>query len=61
MTAKLCPIMSSANYKVNCDSNCAFCFRKDGYITCSVNILMQDMEEINKKLDTIISNQGKTR
>lgn len=61
MTAKLCPIMSSANYKITCDKTCAFCFQKDGYITCSVNILMQDMEEINKKLDTIISNQKKAR
>lgn len=56
MTAKLCPIMSSANYKINCDKNCALCFKKDGYITCAVNILMQNSEEINKKLDIIIKN-----
>lgn len=59
MVAKLCPIMSSANYKVDCDVHCAFCVNVNGVITCSINAILQNSEEIKKKLDSIIFEQKK--
>lgn len=54
MIAKLCPIMSSANYKIKCTSDCAFCISTNGMTTCTINASYVNSEEIKKKLDTII-------
>lgn len=61
MTAKLCPIMSSANYKINCTTDCAFCIKTNGIITCTINATYVNSEEIKKKLDTIIRLQKTNR
>lgn len=61
MVSKICPIMSNMEHKVPCDINCAFCVRKNGITTCTVNLIAMNSEKIIKKLDSIISNQKNYR
>ena len=61
MASKICPVMSNSTQKVDCDINCAFCMRYNGQITCAINILMENTLDINKKLDSVITNQRRVR
>ncbi len=52
----ICPLMSSATQKVECNEKCALCLREGRNLVCSITANALHTLEIDKKVELLTRN-----